>query len=264
MLHVNAARPIVTVLHDRQVSNLKSAPCKAIQADPELVYEHTNKANTIAIVSDGSRVLGLGNIGPEAGLPVMEGKALLFKYLGGVDAVPICLRTQDPEELIRTVKLLEPSFGGINLEDIAQPKCFRVLDTLRSEMNIPVWHDDQQGSSTVLLAGLLNALKLVDKLIGSIKIAMVGMEAANVAIYRLIKTCGVDPTPRSLPVTAKESCTEAAVILRKKRMSFQTSGAYVTRLMAKGLWEAWLRRCGMQMFVLPSRGQAQRLSNLNG
>src|SRR5574341_2339189 len=129
-----------------------AAPCRAIQAEPDLVYEHTNKANTIAIVSDGSRVLGLGDIGPEAGLPVMEGKALLFKYLGGVDAVPLCLGTKDPQEIMRTVKLLEPSFGGINLEDIAQPKCFRVLDTLRKEMHIPVWHDDQQGSGTVLLA----------------------------------------------------------------------------------------------------------------
>lgn len=107
-----------------------AAPCRAIQANRELVYEHTNKANTIAIVSDGTRVLGLGDIGPEAGLPVMEGKALLFKYLGGVDAVPLCLATKDPDELIRTIRCLEPSFGGINLEDISQPKCFRILDTL--------------------------------------------------------------------------------------------------------------------------------------
>jgi len=115
-----------------------AAPCRAIEAQPELVYEHTNKANCIAIVTDGTRVLGLGDIGPEAGLPVMEGKALLFKYLGGVDAVPLCLGTTDPDEFIRTVKLLEPSFGGINLEDIAQPKCFRILDSLRKEMSIPV------------------------------------------------------------------------------------------------------------------------------
>jgi len=169
-----------------------AAPCRAIQAEPELVYEYTNKANCIAVVSDGTRVLGLGDIGPEAGLPVMEGKALLFKYLGGVDAVPICLDTKDPDEFIHAVKLLEPSFGGINLEDISQPKCFRILDTLRAEMDIPVWHDDQQGTATVLLAGLINALKIVGKEMGKIKIAMVGVGAANVATYRLLKASGVD------------------------------------------------------------------------
>jgi len=169
-----------------------AAPCQAIQRKPELVYEYTNKANSVAIVSDGTRVLGLGNIGPEAGLPVMEGKALLFKYLGGVDAVPICLRTEDPEEIIRTVQILAPAFGGINLEDIAQPKCFRILDTLRAELDIPVWHDDQQGTATVLLAGLVNALKIVGKDLRWIKIAMIGMGAANVASYRLLKARGVD------------------------------------------------------------------------
>ncbi len=169
-----------------------AAPCRAIKEDPELVFEHTNKGNCIAVVSDGTRVLGLGDIGPEAGLPVMEGKALLFKYLGGVDAVPICLNTKDPDEFIHTVKLLEPSFGGINLEDIAQPKCFRILDTLRAEMDIPVWHDDQQGTATVLLAGLINALKIVGKEMDKIKIAMIGVGAANVATYRLLKASGVD------------------------------------------------------------------------
>ena len=170
-----------------------AAPCKAIEAEPELVYEHTNKANSIAVVSDCTRVLGLGDIGPEAGLPVMEGKALLFKYLGGVDAVPICLRTKDPDEIIRTVQCLEPSFGGINLEDIAQPKCFRILDRLRAEMRIPVWHDDQQGTGTVLLAALLNALTVVGKAIDKVKIAMIGMGAANVATYRVLRASGVDP-----------------------------------------------------------------------
>jgi malate dehydrogenase (oxaloacetate-decarboxylating) len=169
-----------------------AAPCRDIKAHPEKVWEHTNRGNTVAVVSDGTRVLGLGDIGPEAGLPVMEGKALLFKYLGGVDAVPIMLRTKDPDVLIETVKLLEPSFGGINLEDISQPKCFRILDTLRAEMNIPVWHDDQQGTATVLLAGVINALKIVGKEIGKIKIAMIGIGAANVATYRLLKACGAD------------------------------------------------------------------------
>jgi malate dehydrogenase (oxaloacetate-decarboxylating) len=169
-----------------------AAPCRAIHADRELVYEYTNRANCIAIVSDGTRVLGLGDIGPEAGLPVMEGKALLFKYLGGVDAVPLCLRTRDPEDLIRTVKSLEPSFGGINLEDIAQPKCFRILDHLRAEMEIPVWHDDQQGSATVLVAGLFNALHVVGKELEGIRIALIGTGAANVATYRLLAASGID------------------------------------------------------------------------
>jgi malate dehydrogenase (oxaloacetate-decarboxylating) len=168
-------------------------PCRVIEQDPDLVYQHTNKGNTVAIVSDGSRVLGLGDIGPEAGLPVMEGKALLFKYLGGVDAVPLCLRTRDADEIVHTVKLIEPSFGGINLEDIAQPKCFRILDTLREELAIPVWHDDQQGTATVMLAGLTNALKLVNKDMDEVRIAMIGAGAANVAAFRLLTAAGVDP-----------------------------------------------------------------------
>jgi malate dehydrogenase (oxaloacetate-decarboxylating) len=170
-----------------------AAPCRTIEADPAAVYQLTNKGNSVAIVSDGSRVLGLGNIGPYAGLPVMEGKALLFKYLGGVDAVAICLATQEAKELVRTVQLLEPSFGAVNLEDIAQPRCFRVLEELRRSMKIPVWHDDQQGSAVVLLAGLLGALQVVGKQIGGVKIGMVGMGAANVAIYRLLKAFGVSP-----------------------------------------------------------------------
>ncbi len=170
-----------------------AAPCKAIAARPELVYEHTNKGNTIAIVTDGTRVLGLGDIGPEAGLPVMEGKALLFKYLGGVDAIPICLRTRDEAEIVRAVELLEPSFGGVNLEDIAQPKCFRVLDTLRTRLAIPVWHDDQQGTGTVTLAGLLGALEVVGKKLPRVRIVLVGLGAANFAVYRTLLAAGVEP-----------------------------------------------------------------------
>jgi malate dehydrogenase (oxaloacetate-decarboxylating) len=170
-----------------------AAPCRAIQADPNLVWAHTNRGNTIAIVTDGTRVLGLGDIGPEAGLPVMEGKALLFKHLGGVDAVPICLATRDAEELIHTVELLQPAFGGINLEDIAQPKCFRILDRLRRELSIPVWHDDQQGTATALLAGLINSLTVVGKTIDDVSIALVGVGAAGVASYRLLTKNGFDP-----------------------------------------------------------------------
>ncbi|HHX74897.1 MAG TPA: NADP-dependent malic enzyme [Firmicutes bacterium] len=170
-----------------------AAPCKDIAENPDKVFEHTNKGNFVAVVSDGTRVLGLGDIGPEAALPVMEGKALLFKYLGGVDAFPICVDTKDPEKLIEFVKLLQPSFGGINLEDIAQPKCFEVLDRLRKECRIPVWHDDQQGTATVTLAGLINALRCVKKELKDVKIAFIGAGAANVCISNLIFFAGADP-----------------------------------------------------------------------
>jgi len=168
-----------------------AAPCKDIQAHPEKSFEHTNRANTICVLTDGTRVLGLGDIGPEASMPVMEGKAILFKYLGGVDCVPIALRTKDPDEFIRTAKLLEPSFGGFNLEDISQPKCFRILDTLRAEMNVPVWHDDQQGTAAVTYAGLVNALKFVGKDIKKVKVAMLGAGASNIAISRVMIKGGV-------------------------------------------------------------------------
>lgn len=170
-----------------------AAPCKAIKENIDLSYEYTNRANTIAVVSDGTRVLGLGDIGPEAGMPVMEGKALLFKYLGGVDAVAICLGTKDPDEIISAVKWLQPSFGGINLEDISQPKCFKILDTLRKEMDIPVWHDDQQGTAAVNLAGLINALKIVGKKIDEIKIVLHGSGAANICTARVLMAAGVTP-----------------------------------------------------------------------
>src|SRR3989339_1287746 len=170
-----------------------AAVCKDIYANPELVYEFTNKWNTIAIVSDGTRVLGLGNIGPEAGLPVMEGKALLFKYLGAVDAFPICLDTKDQDKIIETVKILQPSFGGINLEDIEQPKCFPILNRLRKECRIPVWHDDQQGTALVTLAGFINALKVVGKKIADVRITLVGAGAANMCIARLLMQYGAKP-----------------------------------------------------------------------
>lgn len=170
-----------------------AAPCRAIKDDKEKVYQYTNKWNTVAVVSDGTRVLGLGDIGPEAGMPVMEGKALLFKYLGGVDAVPICLDTKDPDEIIQAVKWLQPSFGGINLEDIANPKCFYILDTLRREMEIPVWHDDQQGTAAVTLAGLVNALKVVGKKKEKVSITLIGAGAANVAIARVLFADGFKP-----------------------------------------------------------------------
>jgi len=167
--------------------------CETIKNRPEAVFEFANKWNTIAIVTDGSRVLGLGDIGPEAGLPVMEGKSLLYKYLGGIDAFPICLGTKNAEEIISAVKWLQPSFAGINLEDIAQPKCFEILETLQQQLAIPVWHDDQQGTATVVLAGFLNALKVVGKKISDVKISMIGAGAANVALARLLVLSGAKP-----------------------------------------------------------------------
>jgi len=168
-------------------------PCREIVKDMKKVYELTNRANMVAVVSDGTRVLGLGDIGPEAALPVMEGKAILFKYLGGVDAFPICLATKQEDELVTAVKWLEPSFGGINLEDIEKPKCFRVLERLRKEMEIPVWHDDQQGTATVTLAGVMGALKVVGKKIDEIRVSMIGAGAANIYIARLLIAAGVKP-----------------------------------------------------------------------
>ena len=170
-----------------------AAPCLAIAADPASAYRYTNKGNTIAIVSNGTRVLGLGDIGPAAGLPVMEGKALLFKYLGGVDAVPLCVDARSADDLVRTVAAVAPSFGGINLEDIAQPMCFRVLAAARQRLTIPVWHDDQQGSATAVLAGLTNALSLVGKDLRRVRVALIGIGAANVSTYRLLQAAGADP-----------------------------------------------------------------------
>lgn len=170
-----------------------AGPCRAIAEENEQVYRYTNKGNAVAIVSDGTRVLGLGNIGPEAALPVMEGKALLFKYLGGVDAVPLCIEAAEAEELIQFVKALQPSFGGINLEDIESPKCFDILERLQQECTIPVWHDDQQGTALVTLAGLLNALKIVRKKMDRVAIVLVGAGAANLCTTRLLIAAGADP-----------------------------------------------------------------------
>ncbi len=168
-------------------------PCIEIKNNPDMVFEHTNKANTVAVVSDGTRVLGLGDIGPEASLPVMEGKCLLFKYLGGVDAYPVVLDTKDADEIIKAVLWIQPAFGGINLEDIEQPKCFYVLNELRKRARIPVWHDDQQGTAAVIFAGLVNALKIVGKKINEVKIAMIGAGASNVRIAHVCFKGGVNP-----------------------------------------------------------------------
>ncbi|GEN32611.1 MULTISPECIES: NAD(P)-dependent malic enzyme [Aneurinibacillus] len=166
-------------------------PCKDIFDNRQKVYDYTAKGNMVAVVSDGSAVLGLGNIGPEGALPVMEGKAVLFKSFAGVDAFPICLNTQDPEEIIKTVKYLEPTFGGINLEDIAAPNCFEIEERLKKELSIPVFHDDQHGTAIVTAAGLLNALKIVGKKMEDISVVANGAGAAGIAIIKLLLFMGV-------------------------------------------------------------------------
>ena len=165
--------------------------CRDIEKDVEEAFEQTSKWNYVGVVSDGTRVLGLGDIGGQAGMPVMEGKALIFKYLGGVDAFPICLATKDPDEVIQAVKWMEPTFGGINLEDFSNPKCFYILDRLRKEMPIPVWHDDQQGTAAVILAGVINALKVVGKKMNEAQFAIVGSGAANTRTFYVLEAAGV-------------------------------------------------------------------------
>ena len=170
-----------------------ATPCKEINADADKSFELTNRWNYVAVVSDGTRVLGLGDIGPEAAMPVMEGKALLFKYLGGVDAFPICIRTKNPDEIVRLCELIEPTFGGINLEDIEKPKCFHVLENARKKLHIPVWHDDQQGPATVILAGLMNAFKIVGKNPKKSVITLVGAGSANLRTAYVLIRWGVKP-----------------------------------------------------------------------
>ena len=169
-----------------------AAVSRLIAENKDLSFEYTGRWNTIAIVTDGSRVLGLGNIGPEGAMPVMEGKSLIFKYLGGVDAVPLTVKTQSQDEIIDLVQKLEPTFGGINLEDTESPKCFAILEELRKTMNIPVWHDDQQGTAGATLAGLITSLKLTNRKISETRITFLGSGAANIATARLLKSAGAD------------------------------------------------------------------------
>lgn len=166
-------------------------PCLEINKDPSQVWEYTMKGNMVAVVSNGTAVLGLGDIGPEASLPVMEGKAVLFKSFAGVDGFPICLNSNNVDEIVATVKLLEPTFGGINLEDIAAPNCFEVEERLKAETNIPIFHDDQHGTAIVTLAGLVNALKLTDKEMSDVKVVVNGAGAAGIAIIKLLERFGV-------------------------------------------------------------------------
>lgn len=165
-------------------------PCVKISQDRSLVYEYTMKGNTVAVVTNGTAVLGLGDIGPYAGLPVMEGKALLFKEFGNIDSFPICIDSKDPEEIIKTVKLIAPGFGGINLEDIKAPECFYIEKKLKEQLDIPVFHDDQHGTAIVVLAGIYNALKLVDKTLGEAKIVINGAGSAGISICKLLLEAG--------------------------------------------------------------------------
>ena len=190
-------------------------PCKEIARDPLLAYRYTIKSNTIAVVSDGSAVLGLGNIGPYAAMPVMEGKAVLFKEFGGVNAVPICLDTQDTEEIIRAVKQLAPGFGGINLEDISAPRCFVIEERLKKELNIPVFHDDQHGTAIIVLAGVMNALKLLGKKKEDMRVVVSGAGAAGVAISKLLMRAGI---------------TDVILCDRKGVISKETAGNNETKL----------------------------------
>ena len=166
-------------------------PCKEIYSRKDAVFDYTMKGNMVAVVTDGSAVLGLGNIGAEASLPVMEGKSVLFKTFAGVDSFPICLGTNDVEEIVQTVKLMEPTFGGVNLEDIAAPNCFIIEERLKKETRIPVFHDDQHGTAIVTVAGLLNSLKLVNKSFSDIKVVANGAGAAGIAIVKLLRSFGV-------------------------------------------------------------------------
>ncbi|HEE8684201.1 TPA: NAD-dependent malic enzyme [Staphylococcus aureus] len=188
-------KPNVKVTNKEELSLAYSPgvaePCKDIYEDKRKVYDYTIKGNTVAVITDGTAVLGLGNIGPEASIPVMEGKAVLFKSFAGINGVPIALNTTDTEEIIKTVKLLEPNYGGINLEDISAPRCFEIEERLKKETNIPVFHDDQHGTAIVTLAGLVNALRVVNKDIAKIKVVLNGAGAAGIAIVKLLYAYGV-------------------------------------------------------------------------
>lgn len=188
--------PNVKVTNKQQLSLAYSPgvaePCKEIHEDSRKVYEYTIKGNTVAVVTDGTAVLGLGNIGAEASIPVMEGKAALFKSFAGINGVPIALDTTDTQEIIKTVKLIEPNYGGINLEDISAPCCFEIEETLKKETNIPIFHDDQHGTAIVTMAGLINALKIVDKELTDIKVVLNGAGAAGIAIVKLLHAYGVN------------------------------------------------------------------------
>jgi malate dehydrogenase (oxaloacetate-decarboxylating) len=191
--------------------------CRLIAKDKKAVYTHTIKANTVAVITDGSAVLGLGNIGPEAALPVMEGKCALFKVFANVDAFPICLNTQDTEEIIKTIKNIAPVFGGINLEDISAPRCFEIEERLKKDLDIPVFHDDQHGTAIVVLSGIINALKVVKKDMTNIKVVVNGAGAAALAISKLLIKAGVDAS-RMIIVDSADTLNKDRTDLNKYKL----------------------------------------------
>lgn len=209
-------------------------PCKVIAADKEAAYKYTMKANTVAVVSDGSAVLGLGNIGPHAAMPVMEGKAVLFKEFGGVNAVPICLDTQDTEEIIKAVTWLAPAYGGINLEDISAPRCFEIEERLKEILDIPVFHDDQHGTAIVVLAGIINALKVVHKQKENCKVVVNGAGSAGVAITRLLLTYGFKNVIMCDKVGIIDTSTEGLNWMQEK-MARETNPNHETGSLADAL-----------------------------
>ena len=190
-----ASKVHLRTIHDLSVAYTPGVaePCRKISKNPNLAYLYTLKKNTVAVITDGSAVFGLGNIGPYAALPVMEGKAIIFKEFAGIDAFPICLNTQDTEEVIKTIKYIAPAFGGINLEDISSPRCFEIEERLCEELDIPIIHDDQHGTAIVVLAGILNSLKIVNKDLNKLKIVISGVGAAGVSIFRILVRAGADP-----------------------------------------------------------------------
>ena len=208
--------------------------CQEIHADRAKAFEYTIKKNTVAVVSDGCAVLGLGNIGPEAAMPVMEGKAMLFKEFADVDAFPICLSTQDPDEIVQAVELMAPTFGGINLEDISAPRCFEIEDRLKESLDIPVFHDDQHGTAVVTMAALFNALKIVGKPIEELRVLMVGLGAAGVAVTKMMLASGVthivgcDRQRRALDrarrLPARARCPRSSAGTRRTRTPTSSSG----------------------------------------
>ena len=227
--------PNVKVTNKQQLSLAYSPgvaePCKEIHEDSRKVYEYTIKGNTVAVVTDGTAVLGLGNIGAEASIPVMEGKAALFKSFAGINGVPIALDTTDTQEIIKTVKLIQPNYGGINLEDISAPRCFEIEETLKKETNIPIFHDDQHGTAIVTMAGLINALKIVNKELTDIKVVLNGAGAAGIAIVKLLHAYGVNNMIM---------CDSKGAIYSGRNLGMNDTKTYVAKWTNKGKVEGSL------------------------